>query len=38
MVGGSQSLSYVGPAGGVRGGLETVWIKGVLGFDGIKDE
>ena len=33
---GCQSLSYVGPAGGVNGGLEASRSKGVLGFDGIK--
>ena len=30
------SLPYVGPAGGVSGGLETARSMGVLGFDGIK--
>ena len=28
----------MGPAGGVSGGLEAVRSKGVLGFDGIKDD
>ena len=36
MADGSHPLSYVGPGGGVSGGLEAVRSKGVLGFDGIK--
>ena len=37
MTGRSQPLSYVRPAGGVSGVLESARSKGVLGFDGIKD-
>ena len=32
------ALPYVGPAGGVSGGLEAARSKGVLGFDGIKND
>ena len=36
MTDGNQPVSYVGPTGGVSGGLEAARSKGVLGFDGIK--